>query len=154
VPQATPEHSALAFDYGERRIGVAFANPVTGNASAIKTVAAKSGIPDWQELDTLLADWQPAVIVVGVPYNMDGSESAMTLRSRDFASRLAERYGLPIEMVDERLTSEEAAIDLKEQRRQGIRTRRVRKEDIDSYSARLIAESWLHGALSNEQPEN
>ena len=69
----------------------------------------------------------------------------MTLRSREFADRLAERYELPIETVDERLTSEEATMELKEQRRTGLRTKRLRKEDIDSISARLIAESWLRG---------
>ena len=83
------------------------------------------------------------MIVIGVPYNMDGSNSALTVEAIDFAGRLAEKFELPIDQVDERLTSAEASAMLREQRRSGQRRRKVRREDIDSLAAQLIADSWL-----------
>jgi putative Holliday junction resolvase len=139
----TPDCCALALDYGERRIGVAYAHSGVGHARALTTVNAKTGTPDWQRLDKLVTEWQPTVIIVGVPYNMDGSNSPMTDRAQVFAALVGKRYELPVETIDERLTSAEAAMDLREQRRAGVRTRRVRKADIDSYAAQLIAESWM-----------
>ena len=137
------KQAALAFDYGEQRIGVAMANRMTGSAKALNTLATRD--PDMldRNLRALIDDWEPDTIVIGVPYNMDGSESAMTVRALEFATRLGEIHGLPIDQVDERLTSSEARMMLREQRRTGQRRKKVRREDIDSLAAQLIAESWL-----------
>jgi len=91
----------------------------------------------------LIGEWQPDTFVIGLPYNLDGSESPMTTRAREFGSRLETHYGLPIDWVDERLTSAEAGTMLREQRRTGDKRRRIRSGDIDALAARLIAESWL-----------
>ena len=91
----------------------------------------------------LVSEWQPDAIVIGVPYNADGGESQMAAQAMAFAEHLGEKYGLPIETIDERLTSAEASMLLRDQRQTGQRRRRVKKEDIDSLSARLIAETWL-----------
>jgi putative Holliday junction resolvase len=85
------------------------------------------------------------VIVVGVPYNMDGSESDMTAAAAEFAHRLAEEFALPIEQVDERLTSSEASAILRVQRESGQRRRKVRAGDVDSIAALLIGERWIRG---------
>lgn len=140
---AADRKSALAFDYGERRIGVAYANCATGTATALKTLAARDGRPATQDIQSLIQEWQPDALVVGVPYNPDGSDSPMATRAKEFSSRLGEQHGLPIDLVDERLTSQEAAAMLREQRRTGQKKRKVRRGDIDSLAARLIAESWL-----------
>lgn len=141
---ADDRSTALVFDYGERRIGVAFANRATGTTTSLTTLANRSG----EELDRALAklfeDWVPEAIVVGVPYNMDGTESPMTVAAIDFGNRLAEEFALPVGQVDERLTSAEAAAILRERRRAGQRRRKVRKGDIDGLAAQLIADSWLH----------
>jgi putative Holliday junction resolvase len=136
-------NNALAFDYGERRIGVAFANRVTNTATALKTLQAREGHPVPQDILALIDEWQPDVLVVGVPYTLDGSDSPMTLRAVDFGKTLGEKHGLPVETVDERLTSADASMMLREQRRTGARRRKVRRGDIDSLAAQLIAESWL-----------
>ena len=107
--------SLLAIDYGERRIGLATASPTAGISTALRTLSARDGVPDWAELDSVVGEWQPDMLVIGLPYNMDGSESDMTARVRGFVKLLAERYGLPVETVDERLTSVEAEARLKEQ---------------------------------------
>lgn len=140
---ATFKRDALVFDFGKRRIGVAFANLQAESAAPITTLAARDGEPDWCELDALMAEWRPGILVVGLPYNMDGSESPLTICAREFGERLRDRYGLPVDVLDERLTSAEAGMLLRDQRQSGLRKRRVRREDVDSLAAQLIAESWL-----------
>lgn len=134
----------LAFDYGTRRIGVAVGQTTTGTASPAGVVGAGAG-PDWPALERCVRDWSPTRLLVGLPYNMDGSETVLTGACRSFAGELARRFGLPVEFVDERLTSVTAQADLREVRRSGARARRVTREDIDANAARLILETWLRG---------
>jgi putative Holliday junction resolvase len=136
-------HRALVFDFGTRRIGVAFANRLSGTVTALGTLAARDGVPEWREIGALLREWQPDVLVVGLPRNTDGSDSEMTGRAREFGRWLGARCGLAIEEIDERFTSTEAEAELREQRRSGTRPRRVRPADIDVMAARLMAETWL-----------
>ena len=143
-----PARQALVFDFGERRIGVATANSVTGTATGLTTLDARDGRPLGNALDQLLREWQPDLLVVGLPYNEDGSESTMTGRAREFAEWIGTHAGLGVAMVDERFTSAEAESILRDQRQDGTRTRRTRKQDIDRLAARLIAESWLRGAAA------
>lgn len=122
---------------------MAFANRVTGSANALKTLPARDNKAVDQNLLALIKEWEPDALVVGVPYNIDGTESRLTKLAVDFGHRLGERHGLPVDQVDERLTSMEARMILTEQRRSGQRRRKIRREDIDSLSAKLIAETWL-----------
>lgn len=147
--QDKPTGILLAFDFGERRIGVASGSRIGGTATALTTLRARAGKPDWEELDRILREWEPDILVVGLPYNIDGSDSVMTPRAREFADCLADRYGRPVDMVDERLTSREASARLKEQRQQGRRPGKVRPEDVDCVAAQIIAESWLSTAGTN-----
>jgi len=140
---AKPPGSLLALDFGLRRIGLATASPLTGIASPLTTLNAVDGQPDWRELDGLVDEWQPDLLVVGLPYNADGSESDMSARARRFATELSERYAIVISLMDERYTSAEAETILKQQRQTGARNRRIKKEDVDSLAAALIAESWM-----------
>jgi putative Holliday junction resolvase len=133
---------ALVFDFGTRKIGVATANRVSATATPLATLAARDGVPEWREIAALIREWQPDVLVVGLPRNTDGTDSAMTAHARDFTHWLAERSGLPCEEIDERYTSTEAEALLRDQRRSGARTRRVRPEDIDRMAALLMAETW------------
>ena len=87
---------ALAFDFGRRRIGVACGDTVSRTASPLGAVSASAVGPRWEAIDSLMRDWQPTVLVVGLPYNVDGSESAVTLAARGFASELTKRYALPV----------------------------------------------------------
>jgi putative Holliday junction resolvase len=116
---------------------------LSGTASPLKTLLARSGEPNWNAMDELVREWQPGVLVVGLPLNVDGTESAMTARARRFIDALGKRFGLAVEMIDERYTSAEASTLLREQRRAGIMRRRVRPGDLDSMAAVLMAESWL-----------
>jgi putative Holliday junction resolvase len=95
----------LAFDFGLKHLGVAVGQTVTRTASPLTTLRARQGIPDWQELTRLVDEWSPQLLVVGLPLNMDGTESEMAGRARAFAAKLGSRSNLPVVMVDERLTS-------------------------------------------------
>src|SRR5579863_490613 len=111
--------AALGFDFGLKRIGVAVGQSVTGSASPLGVVAMRGGEPDWEAVDRLMQDWRPGSLVVGLPYNMDLSEQDMTLRARQFAAQLQQRYPFPVHTVDERLSSREAEARLKDSRQQG-----------------------------------
>ena len=134
---------ALVFDFGTRKIGIAAANRLAGTATPIRTLAAHDGVPEWREIAQLVREWEPEILVVGLPSNTDDTESVMGERAREFAAQLRERTGLPSEEIDERFTSSEAEDVLRNQRRAGHRTRRVRPEDIDLMAARLMAETWV-----------
>ena len=144
--------SALVFDHGGRRIGVAVANLSPRLASPLLTLAALDGVPDWLELDKLVKEWRPGELVVGVPYNdasvrIGGGGSSQSSDSESaaerFATELETRYQLPVVRIDERLTSVEAESRLREQRRSGARTKKVRTGDVDALAACVIAEMWL-----------
>ena len=139
-----PAEVILAFDYGVRRIGVAVGQTTTGTASPAGVIPVH-GTPDWPAIERCVNEWTPGRLLVGVPYNMDGTETVLTATCRAFATELARRFGLPVDCVDERLTSAAASADLREARRSGARSRRVRREDIDAHAARLILETWLRG---------
>jgi putative holliday junction resolvase len=135
----------LAFDFGARRIGVAVGQTTTGSASAAGTLPAHGGKPDWTAVMACVREWAPTRLLVGLPYNMDGSDTTTTAPCRRFGAELARRCGLPVEFVDERLTSNAAYDELRDARRSGVRARRIRREDIDANAARLILETWLQG---------
>jgi putative Holliday junction resolvase len=135
----------LAFDYGRRRIGVAVGNTVTGRARALETIAATDAGPDWTRIGALLEEWRPARLVVGVPYNDAAPGAAgddIAREAQRFARRLHGRFGLPVELVDERLSSAAAYEGLAAERRAGRRGR-IAREDIDSAAAAVILQDWL-----------
>jgi putative holliday junction resolvase len=133
----------LAFDFGKRRIGVACGDTVSRTAAPLEAVPAGSGGPRWDLIDGLMRDWQPAQIIVGLPYNVDGSDSTMTQGARAFGAGLGSRYQLPIALVDERYSSREAESRLKAARQSGLRRRRVGKADVDAAAACVILERWF-----------
>jgi putative holliday junction resolvase len=143
MPESARPQIVLAFDFGLRRIGVACGDTLSRSASALSAVQADSGEPRWTDIAALLRDWQPDMAVVGLPYNVDGSDSGMTASARKFAAELARRYALEVALVDERYSSLEAAARLKSARESGSRRRRVAKADVDAAAACVILERWF-----------
>jgi putative Holliday junction resolvase len=133
----------LAFDFGRRRIGVACGDTVSRTAAPLDAMPVGTDGPRWQLIDALLRDWQPALIVVGLPYNVDGSDSPMTSAARAFAAELERRCLLQVVLVDERYSSMEAEARLKSARESGLRRRRVVKADVDAAAACVILERWF-----------
>jgi putative Holliday junction resolvase len=133
------QRTIIGFDFGKKYIGVAVGQEITGSASPLGSVKATDGIPHWDSLSVFLTEWQPDLVVVGLPLNMDGSEQQLTKDARKFGNRLAGRFGLKVEFQDERLTT----ADAKEQlfARGGFKN--LKKDNIDAESARLIIESFF-----------
>jgi putative holliday junction resolvase len=143
VAPAKAPQVVLAFDFGGRRIGVACGDTLSRNASPLRGVAVGPAGPDWKAIESLLHEWQPTLLVVGLPYNADGSESSQASSARDFAQQLGQRSALPVALVDERYSSLEAGARLKQARATGLKRRRVAKADIDAEAACVILERWL-----------
>jgi putative Holliday junction resolvase len=143
MPESSRPKIVLAFDFGLRRIGVACGDTLSRNASALETVPAGPTGPRWELIAAMLREWQPDMAVVGLPYNVDGSENDMTGAARSFAAELARRFGIEVVMVDERYSSLEAAARLQTARESGLRRRRVAKSDVDAAAACVILERWF-----------
>ena len=129
----------IAFDFGLRQIGVAVGNSLLQTTRVLPIIRAREGIPDWQALEKLIAEWQPDLLLVGDPLNMDGSASELGARAAKFARRLHGRLGLPVSMADERLTSFEAKQISREQGHRGD----YKRNPVDSQAAELVLQSWL-----------
>ena len=130
-----PPLTLLAFDPGRRRIGVAVGQSLTGTATPLATLPARRSEPDWQALARLVDCWEPQAMVVGLPLNMDGSEQDTTRLARRFRRALEDRFGLPVHLVDERLSTREARARL-------ACAGRTRAGD-DPVAAQVILEDWF-----------
>ncbi|MGV6810199.1 MAG: Holliday junction resolvase RuvX [bacterium] len=132
----------MGFDYGIQRTGIAIGNQLTGIATPHTTLTSKQGQPDWDSISRLIKEWRPQKLIVGLPLYLDQTESDLTKAARRFANRLHGRYGLPVETIQEQLSSREAEQRLKQARQQG-RKKKIQKSDIDQLAAAIILESWL-----------
>lgn len=132
----------LSFDYGEKRIGTAVGDDLTGSARPLATVA-NGAQPDWNAIRKLAAEWNPAACIVGLPLDEDGGEQAITGPARKFSNQLGQQLKLPVHLADERYSSRAADDELRGARASGQMTRRVRKGDRDGQAARIILEQWL-----------
>lgn len=138
--------TVIAFDYGLHHIGVAVGTRLLQSAQALNILRARDGVPRWDELEKLLKEWRPDAVIVGLPLNMDGSESAMSARARKFAGRLQGRFGVQTHFVDERLSS----YDAKTQAAQRGHAGDYIAEPIDSDVAALLLASWWRSVTPTE----
>jgi putative Holliday junction resolvase len=141
----TAVKTVLAFDFGLKRIGLACGDTLTRSAAPRPVVLVSKSGPDWDAIEREVRALAPAQLVVGAPYNTDGSEGALADAARRFATELERRFTLPVHLVDERFSSLEASAHLKERRASGERRRRVRSGDVDSAAAAVILGRWFAG---------
>jgi putative Holliday junction resolvase len=142
--RALPRGYILAFDFGLRRVGVAVGQATTCTASSLETVR-NSQSPDWTAVDRLVREWQPKLLLVGIPLGPDGEETDMSRAARRFGARLQNRYALPVDFADERLSSRAAEGRFAELRASG-ELRRKHADQLDAISAQIILENWLQSA--------
>ena len=133
----------MSFDFGLRRIGLASGDTLTRTATPLATVAHRDTGPDWTAIDRQVRSLGPDLLVVGVPYNDDGSPGSIAASADAFARALGARYSLKVDRVDERYSSTAAESLLREQRASGQRRRQLTKGDIDSAAAAVMLASWL-----------
>lgn len=130
----------MAFDFGTKSIGSAIGQEITGTASPLKAFKANDGIPNWDEIEKQIKEWQPDLLVVGLPTDLQGKAlETITPRAKKFAQRLHGRYGLPVELHDERLSTAEARAELFSMG--GYKA--LSKGNVDCQSAVVILESWF-----------
>ena len=139
----------LGFDYGRKRIGIAVGQEITRTAKGLTTLKSTQTGPDWDAIDKLVKEWQPELLVVGLPHNMDANMEnrphELHDEVKDFGNELAQRYNLPVEWIDERLSSLEAEQQLfaSQQKKQ----RKQDKAEIDKLAAQVILQSYLNTNL-------
>lgn len=131
--------TVLAFDFGEKRIGVAVGDTLLRLAHPLLTIEAEDNAGKFARIESVLAEWQPALLVVGLPMSLDGEAHALTALAQKFAQRLEGRFNLPVVMVDERLSSAEAAQSL---RQAGVKGR-AQKPHLDQVAAQTILQSYF-----------
>lgn len=143
----------FGFDVGSKLTGLAIGNTLTSSARALTTIAVRDDLPDWQRLDGLCKEWQPDTLVIGLPLTLDGAEQPASRRARQFATQLQQRYNLPVVLVDERHSSQEAAQRFAAARAAGLKRRRDATH-IDAEAAAVILERWLiEGGTVPAQPD-
>ena len=137
----TPDsiRSVLGIDYGNKRIGIATGQTITGTATPLTTLVGVKGEPDWAGLQQQIERWRPDALLVGIPYHTDGSESPMTATVRSFCRALEQRFSQPVIEVNETLSSYEAEELLRQHKKIGQHN----KQEIDRMAAALIVQSWL-----------
>lgn len=131
--------TVLAFDFGERRIGVAVGEHLIKNTSPLTTIDNESNEIRFAEINTLIHEWHPQLLVVGLPLALDGSETELTRLCKKFARRLNGRFNLPVMLIDERYSSAEASQLLNET---GIKGR-AQKPMLDQVAAQTILKSYF-----------
>lgn len=136
--RTTEQLAALSFDFGTQRIGVAFGQSISGTARPVCVLKANDGIPDWEQVGSVIAEWSPDVLVIGLPYNLDGTESELLKRAVKFGNRLNGRFHKPCYGMDERLSSRAAIEQVMEE--SGSMTK---KSGIDDIAAQIILENWF-----------
>lgn len=129
----------IAFDFGLKRIGVAVGQTITQTARPLDTVQAKEGVPNWHAIDKLVKKWLPDALVVGIPFNMDGTQQNTTEYAQTFAHELQARYNLPVHETDERLTTKSAREKLF--REGGYKA--LANGQVDRVAAQLILQNWF-----------
>lgn len=129
----------LAFDFGTRRIGVAVGEMLLRQAHPLMVIEGAANDGRFARIGALIEEWSPGGLVVGLPTHMDGSEHDMTARCRRFARQLESRFGLPVALMDERLTSADAQMRLRE----SGKTAKAAKKHLDAVAAQLILQTWF-----------
>jgi putative Holliday junction resolvase len=136
----------LGFDYGRKRIGVAVGQEITCTAQGLVTLKTIETGPDWGAIDKLVAEWQPQLLVVGMPHNLNKNikdePHELYDEVKGFGDQLAQRYNLPVEWIDEKLSSVEAEQHLSASRQK--KQRKQDKSEIDKLAAQLILQSYLN----------
>ena len=143
MPEATK--LLMAFDFGLAQIGVATGNTLTQTEAPLTVLRAKNGTPDWSQIESLLIEWKPDLLLVGNPVNMDGTESNLSQRAKKFANQLSGRFNIEHELVDERLTSRDVKNSALEIGHSGD----FRDRPLDAHAAGLLIRQWLNVSSSS-----
>lgn len=145
MPDLAVSETVMAFDFGERRVGVAIGETLLGAARALATVAESANDRRFAAIGKLVAEWRPARLVVGLPRHIDDAEHEFAARCERFARQLEGRYRLPVELADERYSSAVAADRLAGDKRKN-------KARLDAEAAAVILQAWFDQRHAHTAP--
>ncbi len=131
--------TVLAFDYGEKRLGVAVGEPSLGIAHPVETISAANDAARMEQVGRVIQEWHPALVIVGLPVHMDDREHALAARCRRFAEQITKRFGVATRLIDERLSSDAASESLREAGIRGIK----QKAMLDQVAAQHILQTYF-----------
>jgi putative pre-16S rRNA nuclease len=135
--------TVLGFDFGKKRIGIAVGQTLTTSARPLATVRVHNDKPDWEAIGRLIQSWRPAQLIVGLPTRLDDRDHPLAATVRQFADELRQRYALAVHLVDEHLSSHEAAQIAVAAGGHASPRSQAAKETLDRIAARVILETWL-----------
>lgn len=138
-------YSYVGFDYGQKYLGLATGQSITGTAQPLTTINMLQGKPNWPEIENIINEWRPNALIIGIALQPDGTDSKLSKLAKKFGATLNQKFKLPVHFVDERLTSVAAREAL------GVSSFPTlkQKREIDRISAAIILESWLN-SVSHE----
>lgn len=137
------DKTILGFDFGLRHIGVAIGQSITQTATPLTTLKARDGVPNWQDIETLILKWHPNDLVVGVPLHLDGSTQPMTFCAKRFMNKLRARFKLPTHAVDERLSTWEAKTRAPVKIIHHPAKAKAHTDEMHAYAAVVLIEQWM-----------
>ena len=124
----------ISFDYGTKKIGVAVGQTQTKTASTLNVIFNKKNKTNWDAIIEVIEEWKPELILIGMPLNMDGTDSEIMKRVVNFKKKLKNISSVKCEFIDERLTTFEARLEVKD----------LNIKTVDSHAAKILIENWFN----------
>ena len=138
-----PDSVLIGFDYGTKKMGVAIAQCITKTATPLNVLKIKNETPNWEQLDQIVSDYRPVLAIIGYPGKINKQTSLLADKIEKFGSAIEKHYKMPTILFDETYSTTLARQELRDLRRDGILSRRIKKGQVDSMAAKIILEQWL-----------
>ena len=138
-----PDSVLIGFDYGTKKMGVAFAQCITKTATPLNVLKIKNENPNWEQLDQIVNDYKPDLAIIGYPGKNNKQTSLLADKIEKFGSAIEKHYKMPTILFDEAYSTTIARQELRDLRRDGTLSRRIKRGQVDSMAAKIILEQWL-----------
>jgi putative Holliday junction resolvase len=138
-----PDSVLIGFDYGTKKMGVAIAQCITKTATPLNVLKIKNETPNWEQLDQIVNDYKPDLAIIGYPGKNNKQTSLLADKIEKFGSAIEKHYKMPTILFDEAYSTTIARQELRDLRRDGTLSRRIKRGQVDSMAAKIILEQWL-----------
>ena len=138
-----PDSVLIGFDYGTKKMGVAIAQCITKTATPLSVLKIKNETPSWEQLDQIVSDYRPVLAIIGYPGKINKQTSLLADKIEKFGSAIEKHYKMPTILFDETYSTTIARKELRDLRRDGNLSRRIKRGQVDSMAAKIILEQWL-----------
>ena len=138
-----PDSVLIGFDYGTKKMGVAIAQCITKTATPLNVLKIKNENPNWEQLDQIVNDYKPDLAIIGHPGKANKQTSLLADKIEKFGSAIEKHYTMPTILFDESYSTAMARQELRDLRRDGVLSRKIKRGQLDSMAAKIILEQWL-----------